>query len=191
MLFAWTLPARPAVVRMVGRWDHCVPRYLNVADKLLSLGGRMSITDEAGQPLYDAGREFAWISPAWRIVQRGLEVARIRRVILAWPAAWEVKCEFGSFRIERDLYSGTGGYWVNGGPFDKAEVRGRLLSDNLSISHGERTLASARAALLSLRGGYSVELADDDKLLELLTAIVMVTHHMDENPGLLLGLVFG
>ncbi len=166
-----------------------MPKYLNVADKLLSLRGRMTITDQADQPLYEARGEFALFFPTWRVFAQGREVAVISRVILAWRPTWEVACEFGTFRIAKVIFSLTDDYEVTGGPFNGAEVTGRLLRRDFSISHRGRTLASATGTLLSLRDRFTVELVDESKQAELFTAIAMVAHHMGQHRGGLIELI--
>lgn len=176
----------------IDEMEPCMPRVLKVNDRSFILRKAISIADGAGDPLYEVEGDFHWLSPTWRIRKREVEVASIRRVVLAMPAAWEVKGDLGAFRIERDLYSAVGGLWVNGGPFDKGEVRGRWFSDNLEISHQGHSLARTQMPLFVGSGRrFSVEVAEDDDRAELLTAIVMVTHHMDDDPGGLLGFFLG
>lgn len=178
-LFAWRL------AKIFQGKDRRMPRYLNVSNKLLSIRGRMSITDESGNPVYDAMGEFVIFVPAWRIMKDGREVASIRRVILAWPwrPTWEVGCEFGRFRIAKTFLSFTDDYEVIGGLYDGAEVTGRLIKRDFSISHRGRVIARASGALVSMRDQYSVELVDDDKQTELFTVSAMVAHHMAHHPG--------
>jgi uncharacterized protein YxjI len=166
-----------------------MPRYLNVADKLLSLRGRMSITDESDSPVYEARGELALFFPTWRISRQGRDVATISRVLLAWRPTWEVECEFGTFRIAKVILSFTDDFEVTGGPYDGAELTGRLIRRDFSIAHRGRTLARATGALLSLRERYTVELVDEGKQAELFTAIAMVTHHIAQRRGGLIDLI--
>lgn len=155
-----------------------MPRHLKVSDALLSLRGRMSITDEAEHELYEAKGEFALIFPTWRLKKKGREVASVNRVFFALRPTWEVECQFGNFRIVKQLLSFTDDYDVAGGPFDGAEVSGRLIRRDFSITHRGRLIASAEGSLISLRDRYDVMVVDDDDQSELFTAITMVAHHM-------------
>lgn len=166
-----------------------MPRYLNVRDQVLSLKGKMFITDESDHPVFDAEGEFPLFFPAWRIMREGRQVARIRRVVFAWLQTWEVECDLGTFRFVKEFFSFTEDFEVRGGPFDGACVTGRLLKRDFSITHRGRELASATGALFSMRDRYSVELLDEDKQTELFVAIVMVLHHMASRPGFVIELV--
>lgn len=164
-------------------------KYLSVSDKLLSLRGRMAITDQAGNPAYDAEGEFALIYPEWSIKKNGRVVGTVCRKFFAFRPTWRVSCGFGVFHIVRKLLSFTESFVVEGGPYDGAEVQGRLISRNFDINHDGRTIACATGSLISLRDSYSVEVVDDGQHAEIFTVCAMVTHHIVDKRGILLDLV--
>ena len=53
------------------------PKTLHIARKLLSVLGKIQITDDAGLVLYEGAARWAWLSRPWRITQHGQEVASI------------------------------------------------------------------------------------------------------------------
>lgn len=163
--------------------------YLSVSDRLLSLKGRIEITDQTGTPAYDAAGEFALFYPEWSISKNGRVVARVCRKLFAFRPTWRVSCGFGVFHIVKKIFSFSESFVVEGGPYDGAEVQGRVISRNFDINHGGRTIACATGSLVSLRDSYNVEVVDEGKHAEIFTVCAMVTHHIVDERGILLSLL--
>ena len=49
-----------------------MPKFLNVANKLLSLRGAITLSDEHDQQVFEAKGEFAFLSPTWRLYRAQL-----------------------------------------------------------------------------------------------------------------------
>ncbi len=151
-------------------------RTLSIANKLLSIRGRMEITDDQGQLAYEAKGELAWLSPIWEIGNGSVALAQVRKKLFSWAETWDVRGELGRFRVKRRLFSWTRSYRVEGGELDGAVIKGGLFDLDFEIVSGHRTLAKATGKLLSLRDRHSIEVLGDE---ELFVVIAMVILHLD------------
>jgi uncharacterized protein YxjI len=151
-------------------------RILSIANKLLSLRGRMEIADEQGAPAYEARGEFALLVPIWRISRNEQEVATVRRKIFAWAPTWIIQCGPESFLIQRKLLSWTRQYHAVGGSYDGAVVKGNIWALSFRVARGPATLATASGKILTLRDRHNVEIFGEG---ELFVVIAMVVLHID------------
>jgi uncharacterized protein YxjI len=156
-----------------------LPHTVIISNKLLSILGRMSITDESGAERYDARGGFAFFRQTWRIHRDSREVAAIRRKILSWASTWNITSELGHFSIRRKIFSWRHRYRVIGGPFDGAAIVGNLWDLNFAIACREESIARATGTLLTLRDRHTIEILKDGDAAELFTVITMVTLHLD------------
>jgi uncharacterized protein YxjI len=156
-----------------------MPRTLVISNKLLSILGRMSITDDSGAIAYEARGGFAIFRQTWRIEKGSQEVAAIRRKILAWASTWKVTGQLGDFSIRRKILSWRHRYKVSGGPFDGAAIVGNLWDLKFAIGYRGEPLARAAGTLLTLRDRHTIEILQDGDAAELFTVITMVTLHLD------------
>ena len=150
------------------------PKTLHIARKLLSLLGKIHITDDAGTVLYEGAARWDWLVRPWRIVQYGQEVASIERKLCSFAPIWTV-----STREERFILRGKFWRWrrrvtVVGGRFDGAVLQGSLLDMDFELSRHGQLLARIQAKVLTLRTRHSIALLDDSPQAELLTAILMI-----------------
>jgi len=150
-----------------------MPRTLSLANTLLSLRGRMAITDEAGGLAYEARGEFALWSPTWRIEAAGREVAQVRRRLLSWRPTWEVDGELGPFLIQRKLLSWTRQYRVLGGPADGAALKGSFFDYSFELAQHGRLLARAQGQVLTLRDRHTIEVLAGDERLVVIAMVVL------------------
>lgn len=157
---------------------------LVISSKVLSLRGRMNVTNPEGQELYSAQGEWALWNPAWRILKGTREVATIKRRMFSWTPRWDITGQLGTFVIERQLFSFVRNYRVVGGPFDGARTIGNFWDLKFRIERGAETIAQASASLFSIRNRHSIEVHPDrsegDAEAELLTVIAMVTMKHDQ-----------
>ncbi|MEK8051237.1 hypothetical protein AACH10_13385 [Ideonella sp. DXS22W] len=153
-----------------------MPRQLSIANKLLSLRGRMEIADGQGNQAYEARGEFSLLSPTWRITGEGREVAQVRRKIFAWVPTWVVCGELGEFKVKRKLLSWTRQYYAVGGELDGAIIKGNLFDLRFEVQLGEETIARATGRILTLRGRHNIEVIGQP---ELFVVIAMVILHLD------------
>ncbi|SFV17365.1 LURP-one-related/scramblase family protein [Pseudoduganella namucuonensis] len=153
-----------------------MPKTLNIANKLLSLRGRMDISDERGELAYEASGEWGFLSRTWNITRAGTEVARVRRKILSWVPTWLVSGELGDFQVKRKVFSWTRQYYVIGGPLRGAVIKGSLFERRFEIAKGQETIAKATGEIFSLRDRHRIEIYGDN---ELFTVIVMVVLQLD------------
>jgi uncharacterized protein YxjI len=151
-------------------------RTLSIANKLLSIRGRMAITDDQGRLAYEAKGELAWLSPVWEIGNGSVALAQVRKKLFAWSETWDVRGEAGRFRVKRKLFSWARSYRVEGGEFDGVAIKGGLFDLNFEIVSGDRTLAKATGKILSFRDRHTIEVLGDD---ELFVVIIMVILHLD------------
>lgn len=167
---------------VTNQWRRDLTRSLTIANKLLSLRGEMSITDESGE-VYEARGEFTFFSPTWHLSSSRGQLAAVRKKIFSWSPTWLVEGELGPFRIRRNIWSWVRHYRVIGGPFDGAEIKGNLWGLKFKITHHAQEIARANGRILTLRDTHRIEIVESDPRAELFTAISMVTLHMDRQDG--------
>jgi len=154
-------------------------RVLSIANKLLSLRGRMEIADEQGAPAYEAQGEFALFSPTWRISRNDQEVATVRRKIFAWVPTWVIECGAESFLIKRKLLSWTRQYHAVGGTYDGAVVKGNIWDLSFRVSRASATLATASGKILTLRDRHNVEIFGEGELFVVIAMVVLQLDRRD------------
>ena len=81
------------------------PKTLHIARKLLSLLGKIEITDEAGNVLYESRARWGWLSQPWSITQDGLEVATVTRKLYSFTPVWNVATNEEHFILRGKLWS--------------------------------------------------------------------------------------
>jgi uncharacterized protein YxjI len=156
-----------------------MPKFLNVANKLLSLRGAITLSDEHDQQVFEAKGEFAFLSPTWRLYKGSAQVASIRKRIWAWSRTWDIESVLGDFVIKRKLWSWTPQFQVNGGSFDGAAMSGSLFDLNTEVELRGKLIAKVRGKILTLRDRHTVELLDQSDEGVLFTAIAMVVMQLD------------
>ncbi|UUI59057.1 hypothetical protein [Aeromonas salmonicida] len=154
-------------------------KLLSINNKLRSLRGRLTITDESDEVAYDAQGEFSLFSLTWRLAKSGKEIATIRKKAFSWSPTWIINGELGAFIIRREIWSWVRCYRIIGGPFDGAEVAGNIWDMKFTISHHDQLIARAKGMILSLRDRHNIEVLQADPASESFTAIAMVTLQMD------------
>lgn len=155
-------------------------RVLSMANKLLSLRGRLEVSDDAGALAYEARGEWAWLSPTWRLYQGPREFATVRRRLLAWSPTWEVGGELGDFLLRRRWWSWTRQYHVLGGPHDGALLKGSFFDYSFELTQGGTLLARAQGKLLTLRDRHQIEVLGGDERLVIIAMVVMQLERRDE-----------
>lgn len=152
------------------------PKTLHIARKLLSLLGKIEITDDAGTILYESRARWGWLSQPWSITQDGHEVATVTRKLWSFTPIWHVATPEEQFILRGKLWSWRRQITVVGGRFDGVVLRGSLLDMDFELArHDGQPIARAQAKMLTLRTRHSIELLDSSPPAELLTAILM-TH---------------
>lgn len=151
------------------------PKTLHIARKLLSLLGKIEITDDAGNVLYESRARWGWLSQPWSIAQDGREVATVTRKLWSFTPIWNVSTNEENFILRGKLWSWRRQITVVGGRFDGALLRGSLLDMDFELSRHGQVIARAQAKMLTLRTRHSIDLLDTTPQAELLTAILM-TH---------------
>ena len=149
------------------------PKTLHIASKLLSLLGKIQVTDDAGTVLYESRARWGWLSKPWSITQDGLEVATVTRKLYSFAPVWNVRTRDGDFILRDKLWSWRRQITVVGGRFDGAVLRGSLLDMDFDLALHGQVIARAQAKVLTLRTRHSIELLDTTPQTELLTAILM------------------
>jgi len=158
-----------------------MPRVLSFTNRLLSLRGRVDITDAQGVTAYEAVGKLALFSQTWRVTRDQQELARVRRRLLSWLPTWDVRCGNDAFRIRRRFWSWTRRYWVDDGPYLGAEVQGNFIDRNFTVSWAGQTLARASGRILTLRDRHVVEVLDDAN--ELFVVVAMLVLQLDRREG--------
>lgn len=148
-------------------------RRLRIENRLLSLRGRMTVTDEGGEPAYQAAGEFAFW-PTWTITRRDGETAKLKRRAWTWLPVWQVRAASGEFVVRRRFTWFKRRYQVEGGPYDGATLSGSTFDLKFLLERHGAVLAQAAGPLLSLRDRHDILLGDSDPGLEWLTVIAMV-----------------
>lgn len=156
-----------------------MPKTLSVSNKLISLRGRILLSDAAGEPVYEARGEFALFSPTWRLQRGTSQLASIRRKLFAWAPTWIIQYGDATFRIRRKLLAFTRQYYTVGGPYDGVRISGNLWDLRFRIEHKQRLIARAAGRILTLRDRHDVEIAGKSEQDELFTALAMIVLHLD------------
>jgi len=152
-----------------------MPQVLSVANKLLSLRGAIRITDENDNLAFEAKGEFALFSPTWTICLGDAIVATARRRIFALRHTWDVTGQLGAFVIKEKILSFTRKMYVQGGPYDGAEISGNIFDLRFSLERADgAVLAKAAGKILTLRDRHNIELMSQDESDRLFTVISMV-----------------
>ena len=152
-------------------------RVLSIANKLLSIRGRIEVTDERGELAYEARGELAFLSPTWRLHQRGQELASVRQRVFSWAPTWQISAGNDAFEIKRKLLSWTRQCYTVGGPYDGALIQGNLWDLNFKVTHAGSTLATATGKILTLRDRHKVEVLSEAD--ELFVVMAMMVVHLD------------
>lgn len=149
------------------------PKTLHIARKLLSLLGKIEITDDAGNVLYESRARWGWLSQPWSITQDGREVATVTRKLWSFTPIWNVSTSEENFILRGKLWSWRRQITVVGGRFDGAMLRGSLLDMDFELALHGQVIARAQAKVMTLRTRHSIDLLDTTPQAELLTAILM------------------
>ncbi|MCQ8895229.1 hypothetical protein NQT62_02100 [Limnobacter humi] len=156
-------------------------QQLTISNKIFSLRGRIPITNQQGELVYEARGEFAFFNPTWCLTNAQGEVATIRRKVFAWRPTWLITSQLGVFKIQRPIWSVVRKYQVVGGPLDGAEMTGNFWDLDFKITHRSEYLARVQGKLLTLRDTHTIDLLKSDPQSSLLTVITMVVMHMDRS----------
>ena len=154
---------------------YATPRTLHIARKLLSLLGKIQITDDDDNVIYQAAAQWSWFNQPWRITQNEREVAMVKRKLLAFAPTWYVRTTDENFELRGKLWSWRRQVTVLGGRYDGAVLRGGLWDMGFELSRQGQVIARAQAKVLTLRTRHSIELLDASPQAELLTVILMTT----------------
>lgn len=149
------------------------PKTLHIARKLMSLLGKIQITDDDENILYESQAQWGWLTKPWRITQDGREVATITRKLWSFTPVWNISTSEENFRLRGKLWSWRRHITVEGGRFDGAVLQGSLFDMDFDLSQDGLILARAQARVLTLRTRHSIELLNSSPQVELLTAILM------------------
>jgi len=155
--------------------DYAAPKTLHIARKLLSLLGKIQITDDDDNVVYEAAAQWRWFIRPWRITQNDREVAVVRRKFLSFAPTWYVHTNDENFELRGKLWSWRRQVAVVGGGFDGAILRGGLWDMGFELSRHGQVMARAQARIMTLRTRHSIELLDASPQAELLTVILMTT----------------
>jgi uncharacterized protein YxjI len=154
-------------------------RVLSIANKLLSLRGRMDVTDEHGSLAYEAKGELALIVPTWRINRDEKEVATVRRKIFSWAPTWIVQCGSEEFQIKRKLLSWTRQYYAVGGSYDGTIVKGNIWDLSFRVFRNQDTIATATGKILTLRDRHNIEIVGEGELFVVIAMVVLQLDRRD------------
>lgn len=153
-------------------------RTLRIENRLLSLRGRMTVTDQRGEQAYQAVGELAFW-PTWTITRRDGESASLKRKAWTWLPVWLVSGPAGRFTVRRRFSWFKRRYQVEGGPYDGALLSGSTFDLQFLLERHGAVLARAAGPLLSLRDRHDIAIGSDDPQLEWLTVIAMVIVHQE------------
>ncbi|KQQ31069.1 hypothetical protein ASF61_17760 [Duganella sp. Leaf126] len=157
----------------MNRYD--TPSTLHIARKLLSLLGKIEVTDDDDNVLYEASAQWSWFIRPWSITQNGRQVATVRRKCLSFAPTWYVQTSDENFALRARLWSWRRQVMVVGGRFDGAVLRGGLWDRGFELSWQDRLIARAQARIMTLRTRHSIALLDPSPQAALLTVILMTT----------------
>lgn len=156
-------------------------RGLIVSTRIVSLFGRIDITDTNGALCYYAKGEFALLRRRWRIYNNAdQELMQIRHKRLAIRPTFLVSGQLGDMVLQRKFFSLKREYWVTGGPYDGAEFKGNLLDLAFTIHHNDKLLAKASEKLISIRDKHQVEMQTEDLNDELFTVAAIVAMQLEK-----------
>lgn len=153
-------------------------RTLTFKTRIVSLLGRIDITDSNEQLAYYAKGEFALLRRRWRVFNKdNQELLQIRHKRLAIRPTFVVSGQLGEMTLQRRFFSLKREYWVTGGPYEGATFKGNLLDLAFTVTHQQKLIAKASEKLLSLRDTHNVEIvteSPDDELFTVLAVVAML-----------------
>ncbi|GAB3294106.1 MULTISPECIES: LURP-one-related/scramblase family protein [Pseudidiomarina] len=156
-------------------------KALTVSTRVISLFGRIDITDEQGQLCYYGKGEFSLLRRRWRIFDNNdNELAQIIHKRFAIRPTFLVSGQLGDMMLQRKFFSLKREYWVTGGPYDGATFKGNLLDLAFTIMHNGKLIAKAAEKLISIRDTHRVELTSSDANDELFTVIAMIAMQLEK-----------
>ena len=134
-----------------------VPARFAIANKLLSLRGRMFVKD-GEHSVASVWREMMSWRETWHVETSASRI-RLRRKLLAWLPVWLVDGDLGAFTVRR-RFAMRRHYVVCGGPFDGALLSGNWIDLKLDISFDDSVIARSSGRVLTLRDYHEVELLE-------------------------------
>ncbi|RUO46762.1 LURP-one-related/scramblase family protein [Pseudidiomarina donghaiensis] len=157
-------------------------RTLTFATRIVSLLGRIDITDSSSEQLaYYAKGEFALLKRRWRIYDHNdQELMQIHHKRLAIRPTFAVSGQLGPMTLQRKFFSLKREYWVTGGPYEGAVFKGNLLDLAFTITRNNQLLAKASEKLLSIRDTHNVEVLTDSHDDELFTVLAVVAMQLEK-----------
>jgi uncharacterized protein YxjI len=155
-------------------------KILSITEKLLSWPGRLRVADDHGTILYECVSQWTLFRRRWTLQRGEQALATCERSW--WPLApsWTVQTATDRYRVRRAVWTLRRREWVEGGPFDGAELTGNLWDLSFTLSYQGRILARAQDRLLTLRDRQDVVLLDTSPEAELLTVILMANLKIDK-----------
>jgi|SRR5690554_3220991 len=156
-------------------------RTLTFKTRIVSLLGRIDITDNQDQLAYYAKGEFALLRRRWRIFDHAnQEILQIRHKRLAVRPTFVVSGQLGDMVLQRKFFSFKREYWTIGGPYDGATFKGNLLDLAFTVTHQQKLMAKASEKLLSLRDTHHVEVLTESPNDELFTVLAVVAMQLEK-----------
>jgi uncharacterized protein YxjI len=156
-------------------------KSLTVSTRVISLFGRIDITDENGQLCYYAKGEFSLLRRRWRIYRGDdQEIAQMIHKRFAIRPTFLVSGMLGDMVLQRKFFSLKREYWVTGGPYDGAWFKGNILDLAFTINHNDRLIAKAAEKLISIRDTHRIDIHDGNENDELFTVIAVVAMQLEK-----------
>jgi uncharacterized protein YxjI len=163
-------------------------RYV-VREKFFHLGEDSTITNEAGQPVYQVdGKVFTLHHTMVMRDMAGREVATIRQRMIALRPTWEITRggeELAEVRKKLLTFLGDRFTVDIPGPED-LEVRGNIFEHEYSITRGGQAVATVSKRWISLTATYGVDIAsgqDDALILACVLILDVAEDEEHENRG--------
>ncbi|MDF1879821.1 LURP-one-related family protein [Sulfurimonas sp. MAG313] len=156
-------------------------KALSISNKIMSLKGRILITDLEDNLCYDAKGNFSFFrNKKWSVTQDENEVFSIRKKVFSWSPTYMVNSKIGNFYLKRKTLSLKRKYFVHDGKYKGTTAEGSFWDQNFTLRSKEKVIAKVNSKLFTLRDRHAVELVDETSEAELMTVIFMVMNQLEK-----------
>ncbi|EHJ51786.1 LURP-one-related/scramblase family protein [Streptococcus macacae] len=153
-------------------------KNFRIKQKMWSLGGKFTITDEAGIPSYEVAGSFMQIPKTFTIYDmQGSQISHIQKKTWSLLPKFYVSLNNGSsFSLKKDLSFFKPHYTIEGLGM---KIQGDFWNMNFTLSQNGQTVAKISQEWLRMTSTYNIEVYDD-QYADLVISLVIAIDYVKE-----------